>query len=221
MKIAILGTGMVGATLATKLVQIGHAVCMGSRDAHGAAAQEWLRSVDGKAQSATFADAAAFGEIIFNCTNGANSIPALRLAGAANLRDKVLVDVANPLEFVQGTLQLTVCNTDSLGEQIQREFPAAKVVKALNTVNCAVMINPALAPGGHQLLVCGNDSAAKSQVTRLISEWFGWKGENFVDLGDITGARCTEMYLPLWLRLMNTLGTPHFNIRLAVGAKNV
>src|SRR6476659_2675411 len=99
MKIAILGTGMVGSTLATKLVQIGHQVTMGSRDANSPAAQEWLRAVSGKAQSATFADAAAFGEILFNCTNGANSIAALRLAGASNVRDKILVDVANPLEF--------------------------------------------------------------------------------------------------------------------------
>jgi len=220
MKIAVLGTGMVGNTLATKLVQIGHQVAMGSRDAKGAAAQEWLRSVGGKGQSATFADAAAFGEMVFNCTNGANSLAALRLAGASNLRGKILVDVANPLEFSNGALTLTISNTDSLGEQIQREFPDAKVVKALNTVNCAVMINPSLAPGDHQLFISGNDPAAKSQVAANISQWFGWKRENIIDLGDITGARAAEMYLPFWLRLMNVLGTPNFNVCLAVGPKS-
>src|SRR5690349_16925681 len=120
MKIGVLGTGMVGNTLATKLVQIGHDVIMGSRDAKGPAVQEWLRSVSGKAKSGSFTEAAAFGEIVLNCTNGANSLPALRLAGSANLHGKVLVDVANPLEFTEGAPpSLTICNTDSLGEQIQ------------------------------------------------------------------------------------------------------
>jgi predicted dinucleotide-binding enzyme len=156
-----------------------------------------------------------------NCTNGANSLPALRLAGSANLHGKVLVDVANPLQFTEGSPpSLTICNTDSLGEQIQREFPQAKVVKALNTVNCAIMINPASLPGDHQLLICGNDSGAKAGVARHISDWFDWKQQNIVDLGDITAARATEMYLPLWLRLMSVLGTPQFNIHLAIGSKN-
>jgi predicted dinucleotide-binding enzyme len=124
MKIALLGTGMVGNALGTKLVRIGHQVMMGSRTAKSGAGQEWLQSVSGKAQIGTFADAAAFGEIILDCTNGANSIAALRHAGAANLRGKILMSVSNPLDFSKGMPPtLTVCNTDSLGEQIQREFP--------------------------------------------------------------------------------------------------
>src|SRR3954470_19609679 len=158
MKIGVLGTGMVGNTLATKLVQIGHEVMMGSRDAKSPAAQDWLGSVRGKAKSGSFADAAAFGDLVLNCTNGANSVSALRLAGESSLRGKILADVANPLRFDGGVLTMTVCNTDSLGEQIQREFPQARVVKVLNTVNCALMINPALAPGDHQLFICGNDA---------------------------------------------------------------
>jgi predicted dinucleotide-binding enzyme len=220
MKIGILGSGMVGKTLGTKLVSMGNQVMMGSRTAASDAGQQWLRAVGGKGQCGTFADAAAFGDLIFNCTNGANSIAALRQAGAAHLLDKILIEVSNPLDFSKGMPPtLTICNTDSLGEQVQREFPDTKVVKALNTVNCAVMVQPSLAPGDHQLFICGNDAAAKAAVVARLGEWFGWKKENIIDLGDITGARATEMYLPLWLRLMSTLQTPLFNVRLAVGGK--
>src|SRR4030095_6178163 len=143
MKIAILGTGMVGNAIATKLVQLNHQVMMGSRTANSEAGQEWLRGVGGKAKIGTFADAAAFGEIVFDCTNGANSIAALRAAGAANLRGKILIQVGTPRDSSKGMPPtLTICNTDSLGEQVQREFPDARVVKALNTVNCHIMIAP-------------------------------------------------------------------------------
>jgi len=172
MKIAILGTGMVGNALGTTLAQAGHQIMMGSRTANIDAGQEWLRSVGGKAQIGTFADAAAFGEIILDCTNGANSLGALRQAGAANLRGKILIHVSNPLDFSKGMPpSLTVCNTDSLGEQIQREFPDTRVVKALNTVNCAVMVQPSLVPGDHNLFICGNDTAARREVTDRLCEW--------------------------------------------------
>src|SRR5262247_1047685 len=128
MKIAVLGTGMVGNAVATKLVQLGHQVCAGSRTANSDAGQEWLRSVGGKAHIGTFADTAAFGEIVFDCTNGANSLAALRQAGQQNLLRKILIHVGNPLDFSKGMPFLTVCNTDSLGEQVQREFPEALVV---------------------------------------------------------------------------------------------
>ncbi len=128
MKIAVLGSGMVGNAIATKLVQRGHQVIMGSRTANSDAGREWLRSVSGKAQIGTFADAAAFGEIVFDCTNGANSLAALRQAGADNLRGKILIQVGNPLDTSKGMPPtLTVCNTDSLGEQVQRQFPDARV----------------------------------------------------------------------------------------------
>jgi predicted dinucleotide-binding enzyme len=218
MKIAILGTGMVGNTLATKLVQIGHQIMMGSRTANSSAGQEWLRSVGGKAKIGTFADAAAFGEIVFDCTNGANSLDALRQAGAANLREKILIHVSNPLDFSTGQPTLTVCNTDSLGEQVQREFPDSLVVKALNTVNCALMIQPSLLPGDHNLFICGNDAAAKGEVTGWLCEWFGWKNTNIVDLGDITGSRGMEMWMPIWLRLFGKFGHPRFNLRLVLAS---
>jgi len=218
MKIAVLGTGMVGNALATKLVNIGHEIMMGSRSANSDAGQEWLRSVAGKAQIGTFADAAAFGETVFDCTNGANSIAALRSAGAKNLRGKILIQVGNPLDTSKGMPPtLTVCNTDSLGEQVQREFPEVRVVKALNTVNCEIMIAPSRVPGDHDLFICGNDAAAKREVAARLSEWFGWKPGNIIDLGDITNSRGTEMFLALWVRLWDVVGNPHFNIHVVRG----
>ncbi|HUC86419.1 MAG TPA: NAD(P)-binding domain-containing protein [Candidatus Acidoferrales bacterium] len=218
MKIGVLGTGMVGNTLATKLVQIGHQVMMGSRTANSDAGQKWLRSVVGQARIGTFTDAAAFGEIVLDCTNGANSLTALRQAGAANLRGKTLIQVGNPLDASKGLPPtLTICNTDSQGEQTQREFPDTRVVKALNTVNCDVMVNPGCVPGDHQLIICGNDAAAKQEATNCLAEWFGWNRANIIDLGDISGSRGTEMFLALWMRLYLKFGSGHFNIRIVRG----
>ena len=152
--------------------------------------------------------------MVFNATAGGASLDALRMAGAANLAGKVLVDVANPLDFSKGMPpSLTVCNTDSLGERIQAAFPDARVVKTLNTVNTTVMVDPqGVAGGDHHLFVCGNDANAKASVTTLLRDEFGWT--HIIDLGDITAARGTEMYLAIWIRLMGTLGTPRFNIRV-------
>jgi predicted dinucleotide-binding enzyme len=217
MKIAVLGTGMVGNGLATKLIEHGHQVMMGSRTADSKAAQDWKNSVGKEAQIGTFADAAGFGELIVSCTNGTNSVAALRQAGEANLRGKIVIDVSNPLDMSQKPPTLAFCNTDSLGERIQREFPGSLVVKALNTVNVAVMINPGIVPGDHNLFICGNDVAAKAKVAHFISDNFGWKRDNIVDLGDISNSRGTEMYLALWIRLWGVLGTPHFNVHLLRG----
>jgi predicted dinucleotide-binding enzyme len=222
MKIGILGSGVVGQTLGAKLIERGEDVVLGTRSPDklegkrgmGAALDDWLRSTGGKARIASFADAAAHGEIVINATNGAGSLDALTLAGARNLDGKILIDVANPLDFSRGMPpSLTVCNTDSLGEQIQRAFPNAKVVKTLNTTNAQVMVNPAQVGGGdHDLFVCGNDAAAKARVTELLKQWFGWR--TVIDLGDITTARGAEMLLPIWVRLMGALGTPFFNFKI-------
>jgi hypothetical protein len=213
MKIGVLGTGSVGTTLATKFASLGHDVKMGARDAKNEKAAAWVESAGAKASHGTFADAAAFGEIVFNCTNGAGSLDALAAAGAENLRGKVLVDVANPLDFSRGMPPfLFTDSNDSLGERIQKAFPDARVVKTLNTVNANVMVDPGRVPGVSDVFVCGTDSAAKTGVTRILKEWLGWPV--VVDLGDITGARGTESYLLLWLRLWGAFQTPHLNIHV-------
>jgi predicted dinucleotide-binding enzyme len=220
MKIGILGTGVVGTTIGTKLVQLGHQVMLGSRTADNPKGTEWAKGAGGNASTGTFADAATFGEILLNCTAGMGSLEALGMAGEENMRGKILIDISNPLDFSKGfPPTLSVCNTDSLGEQIQRAFPETKVVKALNTMTCTVMVNPSLVPGDHNVFLSGNDAGAKDQVASLLTEWFGWKRENIIDLGDITTARGPEMTLPIWLRLMGAMQTPFFNTHVVAAPK--
>jgi predicted dinucleotide-binding enzyme len=213
-RVAVLGTGVVGRTLGTKLVELGHEVKMGSRTPDNAPAAEWVASAGDAAGQGTFADAAAFGELVLNCTGGAVALEALTAAGGDNLEGKTVLDVSNPLDFSRGRPPtLTVCNTDSVGEQIQRTFPGARVVKGLNTMNCGVMVEPSLVPGEHDVLICGDDESAKSEVSELLRS-FGWPAERILDLGDITSARGLEMCVALWLRLAAAFGT-HVNIHVA------
>ena len=213
MKIGVLGTGMVGKAIGSKLVQLGHSVKMGSRTSTNEKAAEWVKANGSNASQGTFAEVASFGEILFNCTSGMAALEALKLAGASNMNGKILIDVSNPLDFSKGMPpSLSVCNTDSLGEQIQRAFPQVKVVKSLNTLNCNLMVNPDLLPGSHDIFVSGNDPAAKAKVTEILKGGFGWK--SVIDLGDITTARGTEMILPLWVRLMGAFQNPNFNIKI-------
>jgi 8-hydroxy-5-deazaflavin:NADPH oxidoreductase len=201
MQVGVLGAGVVGHTLAGKLRELGHEVSIGTRNPRDSAL--------------TYADAAASAELIVNATAGAASLEALDAAGAENLAGKVLLDVANALDFSRGRPPvLMVSNDDSLGEQIQRAHPDAKVVKALNTVNADIMVDPSRVPGDHVVFVCGNDVVAKEQVVELLG-LFGWPPERIVDLGDISKARGPEMYFALWISLMNALGTSQFNIELA------
>jgi hypothetical protein len=225
MRIAVMGTGPVGQALAGKLAELGHEVTVGTRDPEETLARTepdylgnppfgaWLEARSG-VEVATPSEAAARAELIVNATNGAGSIAMLDAAGARNLAGKVLVDVANPLDVSQGMPpSLSVCNTDSLAEQIQRAFPEARVVKALNTMNCEVMVDPAKVPGAHDVFLCGEDEAAKRQVSELLKS-FGWPAQRIRDLGGISSARGTEMYLPLWIRLWGALGTGYFNIAI-------
>jgi predicted dinucleotide-binding enzyme len=214
-KIGVLGTGMVGRTIATKLIECGHSVTMGSRTRDHDTALEWVQTMGQRASQGTFADAAA-GDVVFNCTAGAASLAALELVGTESLRGKILIDLANPLDFSRGMPPtLTVCNDDSLGEQIQRAFPETKVVKTLNTVNHMLMVEPGRVPGDHVIYVAGNDAGVRRQVAAWLHEWFGWKPSSIIDVGDITAARGLEMFLPLWVQLMSTFGTPMFNITIA------
>jgi hypothetical protein len=215
MKIAILGTGTVGETIGSKLVALGHTVMMGSRTTNNEKSLAFVAKHKVNASAGTFAEAAAFGEIIFNCTAGAGSIQALKLAGKDNLNGKTIVDVANPLDFSNGMPpSLSVANTSSLAEEIQKTFPDAKVVKALNTTWCGLMVNPAMINGAdHNTFISGNDALAKKQVIGILQS-FGWLEKNIIDLGDITKARGQEMYLPLWLGIYGATNSAAFNIKI-------
>lgn len=214
MKIGVLGTGIVGRTIGTRLVGLGHQVTIGSRTPDNPAAAEWAAGIGAGASYGTFADAGAGADLFFNCTLGTASIDALGAVGADRLGGKVVVDVSNPLDFSNGMPpSLWVCNTDSLGERIQRAFPDALVVKTLNTMNCEVMVDPSRVPGDHDVFVSGNDGGAKDQVKQLLGS-FGWNADRVIDLGDITTSRGPEMYLPLWLELYGALGTGTLNIKV-------
>ncbi len=214
MKIGILGTGMVGVAIGNKLVSLGHEVRMGSRTANNEKAVAWIKGAGAKASQGTFADAAGFGELLFNCTSGHGSLEALKAAGAQNLKGKIVIDISNPLDFSKGMPPtLFAGNTDSLGELAQAAFPETKVVKTLNTVTASIMVDPGKIGGGdHQLFICGNDSAAKATVGEFLKTQFGWK--NILDLGDITQSRGTESFLPLWIRMWGALKTAEFNIKI-------
>ena len=210
MKAGVLGSGMVGQAISARLAELGHDVMIGPRDPNKLS--EWQSSHQ-HVKIGPFAGTAGHGEIIFNATNGAGSLEALKLAGESNLNGKILVDIAEPLDFSAGMPpSLFVSNTDSLGEQIQRAFPHVKVVKTLNTITANVMAYPRnVANGDHHVFVSGNDAQAKAQLVDILKS-FDWI--HILDLGDLSTARGTEMYIAIWLRLWGALGTGMFNIKI-------
>lgn len=231
MDIGIIGSGRVAQTLAAKLLELGNRVTISSRDpskhkdlgemgtipsADGFAAAQ--RELGREAAAGGFADAAVAGEVLINATAGGHSLAALEAAGATNLSGKILVDVANPLDFSHGMPPtLLFCNTDSLAERIQAAFPDARVVKSLNTVNAQVMVDPRRLSEPSAMFVAGNDREARDWVHReLLERWLGW--EQVIDLGDITAARGMEMWLPLWVRVMGAAETPAFNLRIVTSS---
>jgi predicted dinucleotide-binding enzyme len=228
MKISIIGTGPVGQTIASKLVELGHEVMMGTRNVSEKLSSTAKDENDNPPFSVwhmensnvkleTFAKAASFGEIIINATHGGSSLEALKLAEPKNLAGKILIDIANPLDFSQGmppSLLPGLNNTNSLGEEIQSTFPYTLVVKTLNTMWCGLMVNPNMIGGGdHINYISGNDDAAKAKVKKLLNQ-FGWRDENIIDLGDISGARATESLLPIWLRVWGITQNGVFNFKL-------
>jgi 8-hydroxy-5-deazaflavin:NADPH oxidoreductase len=227
-RIAIMGTGGVGQAYASKFITLGYEVMLGTRDVSDKLANT---AIDGygnppfstwylanrNVKLGTFQEAALFGEIILNATMGGKSIAALRTADIKDLDGKILIDVANPLDFSKGMppgLLPELSNTNSLGEEIQRTFPEVRVVKALNTMWNGLMVNPAMLNGGdHTTFISGNNSEAKESVKEILKS-FGWPDESILDLGDISSARGTEMYLPLWLRIFGATGNGAFNIKV-------
>jgi predicted dinucleotide-binding enzyme len=225
MRIGVLGTGIVGQSIAAKVSSLGHEVMVGTRDPQDALSRttserawvppfgEWHREHQ-DVKVGTFAEAAAHGELLFNATSGDASLDSIGSAEAESLDGKVLIDISNPLDSSQEMPPpLFVANTDSLAEQIQRAFPGLEVVKTLNTVTARVMVEPGEVGGGdHTMFVSGNNADAKAEVTTILTDWFGWR--EVIDLGDLTSARAQEMYIGVWLRLMLNLNTPMFNVKI-------
>jgi predicted dinucleotide-binding enzyme len=224
MKIAVLGTGTVGRTLAGKLDELGHEVVMGTRDPEATLARTEPDAMGNPpypvwqgehpdVRLVPFAEAAAHGELVINATGGTGAVDALTQAGEANLAGKVLLDVSNPLDFSQGfPPSLFVKDTDSLAEQIQRTFPEARVVKSLNTMTAALMVDPGRVGGGdHSTFVSGDDPDAKKSVVDLLTSM---GHTDVIDLGDLSTARAAEMLLPVWVRLMGALGTPYLQFKI-------
>ncbi len=219
MKIAVLGTGVVGQTLGTALVALRHEVRLGSRAARNPQALEWA-TTNGQADGAgTFGEVAAWAEVVVNATNGAASVQLLSEI-ADQVGSSVLIDVSNALDFSNGfPPTLSVVNDDSLGEQIQRALPEARVVKALNTLNADLMLHPAGLAEPTDLFIAGDDPAAKDVVRDLLTS-AGWLPGNIHDLGGIEASRGPEMWLPLWLRLMGSTGSAGFNIHVVRAASD-
>lgn len=222
MNIAVLGTGMVGRAIAERLDELGHEVTIGTRDVDVARARsltddpgaptlgDWVDAHPGMGL-ATFADAAAAADLVVNATSGGATLAALGEAGAANLAGTIIIDISNPLDFSRGfPPTLFVKDDDSLGEQVQRAFPEARVVKTLNTMTAELMVRPRqLADGRHTVFMSGDDLVAKGVVADLLTSM---GHSDVIDLGDISTSRGTEMFLPLWLRTIGALGTAMFNI---------
>ncbi len=223
MKIAVLGTGGVGKAFAQKLISIGHEVYLGTRNP----AESLQKTGEGSLRDFllqhpnihlhSFNDAASYADLLINVCSGAGSPDMLRSILPAHVQGKILIDISNPLDFSKGmppSLLPQYSNTHSLGEELQALAPQAKVVKTLNTMWNGLMLYPAqLADGDHLNYLCGNDAKAKQQVMQLLNS-FGWKNENILDLGDLSGARATEATLPIWLRIYGVKKTGAFNFRI-------
>jgi len=227
-KVAVMGTGSVGQTISLKFAALGYDVMIGTRnveeklasdsqDAYGNPPFSAWHVANKQIKLGSFREAAAFGETVVNVTQGGNSIAALKMAGEENLKGKILIDIANPLDFSRGMppgLISDLSNTNSLGEEIQKTFPAVRVVKTLNTMWCGLMVNPQLLNGGdHTVFICGDDSEAKEDVKGILI-MFGWPEKNILDLGGLAAARGTEMYLPLWLSLFGVTKKGAFNLKV-------
>lgn len=209
MRIGVLGTGEVGRGIGAKLLSVGHEVMLGSRTSDNEAATSWAKETEG--EHGTFADAAEFGEVIVNATGGLVSLQVFESAGAANLRDKVIVDVSNALDFSEGfPPKLPTANGKSVAEQIQDAYPEAHVVKTLNTMNWRIMVDPASLPGDHNVFVSADDAAAKSLVRGLLTS-LGWRPVQIIDLGGLQTALGAEYLVGFWVHLVGATNTNRLN----------
>ncbi len=194
MKIGVIGSGDVARTLAEGFIRHGHDTMIGSRDP--AKLADWHAN-NPRGQVGDFQETAMFGEVVVLAVKGGVAIEALRNAGAANLADKVVIDVTNPIADApptDGVLKFFTSLDDSLMERLQRDVPAARFVKAFNSVGAPSMVNPDLPGGPPTMFICGNDQAAKALVSELLAQ-FGWET---ADMGSAVAARAIEPLCMLW-----------------------
>lgn len=213
MKYGVLGTGDVARTIADKLIELGHVVMLGSRTTDNPRAAEWSKHHGERAAHGTFADAAKFGERVFNCVQGVYSIEVLTSIGRDNLTGKILIDQTNPYLYKNGHISLDSrwSGNTSLGEANQALLPETKIVKTLNYICSHLMSNPEQLPEAVTGFYCGNDKDAKAEVAKLLTD-FGWK--DTLDLGDISMSRYTEMLGAFWPAALNATGNMDWGFRL-------
>ena len=214
MKYAVLGTGMVGPTLASKLAKLGHEVRMGAREADNEKAAAWAAGHGANAGHGRFADVAAWAERVIFAVNGASILAVADAVTDPAVQGKIVIDVTNPLDFSKGmppSMIPELSNTTSAGEALQSRLPGAKVVKTLNTMNHLIMVDPGRVPGKHDVFLCGDDAEARAGVAGMLEE-FGWSDP--IDLGPLSAARGTEALMPFWIRMWGALGSADFNYRI-------
>jgi predicted dinucleotide-binding enzyme len=217
MNIGVLGTGTVGEAIASALIENKHHVRMGSRNASNEKAEAWVKKAGKNASQGTFDDAAAFGDLLFLCLNGVYALDAVKSIKSNNVKEKIVIDLTNPLDFSHGMPPtiLDEYRMVSLGEKIQQELSMAYVVKTLNTVNYKLMVDATIVNNGdHHLFVCGNHADAKNKVKHFLVDNFNWKPHHFVDVGDIKSSRTVEAIVPFWVTVMQALQTPLFNFKI-------
>ena len=196
MKVGILGSGGVGQALGKGFADLGHDVKMGTRDPRQEKVTSWIAKAGPNASAGSYAEAAAFGELLVLATPWSGTENALKLSEKKNLAGKVVIDVTNPLDFSAGPPpKLALGHTDSGGEQVQRWIPDAHVVKAFNIIGAPFMVNPQFAGGPPDMFICGNDTKAKQKVTEILTA-FKW---TTIDIGGIEGSRYLEPLAMVWV----------------------
>ena len=218
MKYGILGTGNVAQEIGSKLIKLGHEVKLGSRDAKNEKALNWAKKNGAKATVGTFAEAAAFGERIFNCVQGIHAIEAITSAGPDKFKDKILIDISNPYNYKDGHISLDpkYSGNTCLGQEIQKFLPKTKVVKTLNYLGFNLMTNPGSLSEPITGFYCGNDNKSKEEVNKILHD-FGWT--DTFDLGDISMSRYTEMLGAFWVPVYGKLGNMDWGFKLVRNLK--
>jgi predicted dinucleotide-binding enzyme len=214
-RVGVLGSGEVGRRLAAGFHSRGHNVMIGSRDPSKPELREWLSGDGAGIEAGTFAESAAHGELLALAVLGDAAAEAIADAGPENFSGKVVIDAMNPLDFSAGfPPKLSIAGEDSLGEQVQRALPDAKVVKAFNTIGNPYFVDPVFGEGQPTMLIAGNDGDGKRIVGDVLAD-FGWPDP--VDIGGIEGSRELEAICIVWVKIGGARGAWDHGFKLLVG----